>query len=207
MEPSRSLGPGIVLAALAIVLLPWVVGLSLFGLRNTSGSPIAPAATDTRKQADSHPTYQEVQVDWTFYPDWDFKPVLVGPAQYLVFMFHYTNSGRDPIWLMPSCTFVAPGEPRQAANEEIAMYIEDTIEDRVHAKDQTPISFRIPPGEQRHYIVVFENPPGLERFYVEVDAWQERCLRIHYRSAADASGNPVWMNDRNEWIEEYVGRG
>ena len=207
MERSRSLGPGTVLAALAIVLLPWVVGLSLFGLRNTSGSPIAFAATDTRKQADSHPTYQEVQVDWTFYPDWEFKPVLVAPAQYLVFMFHYTNTGRDPIYLMPSCTFVAPGEPRQAANEEIAMYIEDALEDRVDAKDQTPITFRILSGKQRHYIVAFEKPPGLERFYVEVDAWQGRCLRIHYRKTADPSGNSVWVNDHNAWAEAYLGRG
>ncbi len=207
MERSRSLGLGIVLAALAIVLLPWVVGLSLFGLRNTSGSPIASAATDTRKQADSHPTYQGVQVDWTFYPEWEFKPLLAGPAEYLVFMFHYTNTSRYPIWLMPSCTFVAPGEPRQAANEEIAMYIEDALEDRVHAEDQTPITFRIPAGEQRHYLVVFEKPPALVHFYAEVDAWQGRCLKIHYRRDKDASGNLVWINDHNEWIEKYLGRG
>jgi hypothetical protein len=206
MERSISLGPRIVLSALAIVLLPWVVGLSLFGLRNTSGSPIAFAATDTRKQADSHPTYQEVQVDWTFYPDWEFKPLLVGPAEYLIFMFHYTNISRYPIWLMPSCTFVAPSEPRQAVNEEIAMYIEDALEDRVHEKDQTPITFRIPPGEQRHYLVAFEKPSGLERFYVEVDAWQGRCLRIHYRRTGGAE-NLVWVNDHNEWVEKYLGRG
>jgi len=206
MERSKSLGPGLVLAGLAIVLLPWVVGLSLFGLRNTSGSPTTSAATDTRNQTNSHPTYEEVQVDWTFYPDWEFKPLLAGPAEYLVFVFHYTNTDHHPIWLMPSYAFVAPDEPRQAANEEIAMYIEDEVEDRVHAEDQTPITFRIPPDEQRHYIVLFEKPPGLERFYVEVDAWQGRCLRIHYRRTGGPE-NPVWVNDHNEWIEKYLGRG
>ena len=207
MERSRSLGPGTVLAALAIVLFPWVAGLLLFGLRNSNVPPTARAATDTRNNPGLRPVYKGVQVDWTFYPDWEFKPVLVAPAQYLVFMFHYTNTGRDPIYLMPSCTFVAPSEPRQAANEEIAMYIEDEVEDRVHAKDQTPITFRILSGKQRHYIVAFEKPSGLERFYVEVDAWQGQCLRIHYHRAADASGNSVWTNDHKEWIERYAGRG
>jgi hypothetical protein len=206
MARSRSLGPGMVLGALAIVLLPWVVGLALFGLRDTSGPPIASAATDTRKQINSHLTYQEVQVDWTFCPDWQFKPLLAGPAEYLVFMFHYANTGAYPISLMPTCTFVSPGEPRQAVNEEIAMYIEDAIEDQVHAEDQVPISFRIPAGEQRHYIAVFERPPGLKLFYVEVDAWQGRCLRIHYRRTGGGE-KPVWVNDHNEWVEKYLGRG
>jgi len=87
------------------------------------------------------------------------------------------------------------------------MYIEDEVEDRVHAKDQTPISFRLPPGEQRNYLVVFEKPSELERFQVEVDAWQGHRLRIHYRSTREASGRPVWVNDQNAWVEAYVGRG
>ena len=207
MERSRSLGPGTVLAGLVIVLFPWVAGLLLFGLGNSNLAPTAPPATDTRNQPGPHPTYKGVQVDWTFYPDWEFKPLLAGPAQYLVFMFHYTNTSQYPVWLMPSCTFLALGEPRQAANEEIAMYIEDEVEDRVHAKDQTPISFRLPPGEQRNYLVVFEKPSELERFQVEVDAWQGHRLRIHYRSTRDASGSPVWVNEQNAWVEAYVGRG
>jgi hypothetical protein len=207
MGRPRSLGRGSMLAALAIVFFPWLMGLSLFSLQNNNVPPMTGPATDTRNTPGPHPAYKGVQVDWTFYPDWDFKPVLAGPAGYLVFMFHYTNTGRDAVWLMPSCTFVAPGKPRQAPNEEMAMYIEDRLEDRVRAKDQTPITFRIPPGQQRHYTVVFEKSPRLARFYVEVDAWQRHCLRIHYHRTADGSGNPVWISDHNEWVETYTGRG
>lgn len=207
MERSKSSRPAILLPALIIVLLPWALGLSLLELSSNSHPPAAAAATDTRDEPDPRPAYKDVQVDWTFYPDWEFDPLLAGPARYLVFMFHYTNNGRHPIWLMPSYTFVAPDEPRQAANEEVAMYIEDGIEDQVHAEDQTPIAFRIPPGEQRHYTVAFEKPTRLERFYVEVDAWQNRCLRLHYHVARDESGGLVWTHDRSEWVEKYLGRG
>jgi len=186
---------------LLIILLPWLIGFALLGLRGNADT--GPLGTDTTTQPDPALVHDGIRVDWTFYPRWQFKPLAGRAAAYLVFMFHYTNTSDRPLCITPLYTFIAADQPRQSANEEIAMYIEDQLEDRLQAQDQTPISFCIPPGARRHYIVVFEKPPHLQSFYVQVDImdiWQDHCLRIHYRKTADGTGNPVWVNNRNEWV-------
>lgn len=117
------------LIGLAVVLLPWCAGLLLLWLSQGYSTYVSTQAAASRSVHARNLAYKGVQVDWTFYPDWQFKPLLLGKTAYFVFVFHYTNNGDHAIYLMPSYTFATPHEPWQAANEEIATYIEDGIED------------------------------------------------------------------------------
>jgi len=196
-----------VLIGVAVVLLPWCAGLLLLWLwqgqsAHASTSVPASKSDDARDLA-----YKGLQVDWTFYPHWQFKPLLLGKAAYFVFVFHYTNNGDHAIYLMPSYTFAAPHERWQAANEEIATYIEDEIEDELGVTDEPGLIYRVPAGGTRHYIVVFRKSVDVRSFCVDVDIWQDRTLRIHYRRTTEGSGKSSWLNAENEWIEKYLGRG
>lgn len=117
-------------------------------------------------------------------------------------MFHYTNNNQHDVQLMPSYTLVSPGNRDYSANEEILMYIEDRLEDELKVNDETPITYKISSDVTKHYIVTFEKPQALDRFYVDVDAFRDVTLRIHYEKEDRA-----WVNYKNELIKKYKGRG
>ncbi len=188
--------------ALIIVLTPFVIGIAMFLSRGSGRIPVkAHLVTDTRKN-DAGVSYKGIKIDWTFYPDWEYKPLFAPAKKYLVFMFHYTNNTKYGVVLMPSYTFAAPNSRRYSANEEIAMYIEDGLEKRLKANDETPITFNVPAGSTKHYIVTFERPLGMNQFYVDVDAFRDLTLRIKYRKE-----NGSWRNYKNELVKKYKGRG
>ena len=187
---------------LIIALTPFAIGASLFISEKTRAAhQKIDFVTDT-KGDNSGATYKGIKIDWTFYSDWKYKPLLFPAREYLVFMFHYTNNNKNQIVLMPSYTLVSPGERNYSANEEISMYIEDKLEDELKVSDETSISYAISPGSVKHYIATFEKTPSMESFYVDVDIFRDFTLRIHYAKKAGS-----WVNYKNEWIEKYKGRG
>ena len=188
--------------ALVIVLTPFVIGAFLFTVKGSGAiNEKVRFTTDTREN-NKGVIYKGIKTDWTFCPDWEYKPLFSPPEEYLVFVFHYTNNNDHSVSVMPSYTFFSPPNKRYSANEEISMYIEDKLEDRLKIEDQTPIAFEISPNTAKNYIVTFEKPKELKRFYVDVDAFRDVTLRIHYEKE-----NGVWINRENELIGKYKGRG
>jgi len=157
--------------------------------------------SDTRKD-NKGINYKGVKIDWIFCPDWEYKPLLFPAEEYLVFMFHYGNDNEYSIQLMPSYTFVSSDNRRYPANEEISMYIEDELEDKLKVEDETPITFELPPDITKHYIVTFEKPRSLDRFYVDVDIFRDVTARIYYKKE-----DGFWSNYKNELVNKYKGRG
>jgi len=191
-----------IIIALAIVLIPFIIGIPLFLVK--SGGAIHKEAnfiSDTR-QNNKGITYKGIKVDWTFCPDWEYKPLFFPAEEYLVFMFHYRNDNEYNVQLMPSYTFASPPNRRYSANEEISMYIENDLEKSLGADEQTPITFNIPSNTSKHYIVTFEKPEGLDNFYVDVDVFKDVTSRLYYKKE-----NGVWLNFKNELVRKYKGRG
>ncbi len=191
-----------IIIALAIVLTPFIIGIPLFLVK--SGGAIHEEAnfiSDTRKN-NKGITYKGIKVDWTFCPDWEYKPLFFHAEEYLVFMFHYSNDNEYNVQVMPSYMFASPHNRRYSANEEISMYIENALENKLKAEDQTPITFEIPSNATKHYIVTFEKPHSLDNFYVDVDVFRDVTLRLHYKKE-----DGEWSNYSNELIRKYKGRG
>ena len=187
---------------LAIVLTPFILGISFFAAEKiNSRDQKMNFITDTRKN-NNGVTYKGIKIDWTFCPDWKYKPLLFSAQEYLVFMFHYTNNNRREVQLMPSYELVSNDEESYPANEEISMYIEDRLEDELGVADETSITFALEPGSVKHYIASFERTSSLENFYVDVDLFRDVILRIHY-----TKGGNLWINNKNEWVKKYKGRG
>jgi len=188
--------------ASTIVLIPFVLGAILFNprLRNRFREKDN-FVSDTRYD-NKGMNYKGVSIDWAFCPDWQYKPLFFSSKEYLVFVFHYGNNNEYSIDLMPSYTFVSPPNRRYSANEEISMYIEDGVENELGLVDESSMSYKIPSGAAKHYIVTFEKPEGLSRFYVDADIFRDFTLRIHYAKKADS-----WVNVKSEWVEKYKGRG
>ena len=188
--------------ALAIVLTPFIIGIPLFLVK--SGGAIHEEAnfiSDTRKN-NKGINYKGIKIDWTFCPDWEYKPLFFPAEEYLVFMFHYRNDNEFNVQVMPSYTFASPHNRRYSANEEISMYIENALENKLKAEDQTPITFEIPSNDTKHYIVTFEKPHSLDNFYVDVDVVRDVTLRLHYKKE-----DGEWSNYSNELVRKYKGRG
>lgn len=191
-----------IIIALVIVLIPFIIGIPLFLLRSSGRIPVkAHLVTDTRKNNEGI-AYKGIKVNWTFYPDWEYKPLFFTAEEYLVFMFHYRNDNEYNIQVMPSYTLSSPHNMRYSANEEIAMYIEDGLENKLKVEDQTPITFEIPPNATKHYIVTFEKPQLLDNFCVDVDVFRDATLRLHY-----IKEDEEWSNYSNELVRKYNGRG
>ena len=187
---------------LIIVLIPFIIGITLFmANRNTAVHGKTHFITDTRAN-DKGINYKGIKVDWSFCPDWKYKPLFFPARGYLVFMLHYRNDNEYDIQLMPSYTFASPPNRRYSANEEISMYIEDSVENELKLNDETPITYKIPSNVTKHYIVTFEKPPLLDSFYIDVDVFRDVTLRIHYRKE-----NGLWDNYNNELVNKYKGRG
>jgi len=191
-----------IIIALVIILIPFIIGIPLFLLRSSGRIPVkAHLVTDTRKN-NGGVAYKGIKVDWTFCPDWEYKPLFFPAEEYLVFMFHYRNDNESNVQVMPSYTFASPHNRRYSANEEISMYIENALENKLKAEDQTPITFEIPSNATKHYIVTFEKPHSLDNFYVDVDVFRDVTLRLHYKKE-----DGEWSNYSNELVRKYKGRG
>jgi len=191
-----------IIIALIIILTPFIIGIVLFMARESGAAhQKIHFVTDTRKNGKGV-TYKGIKVDWSFCSNWQYKPLFVPAEEYLVFMFHYTNNNQHDVQLMPSYTLVSPGNRDYSANEEIAMYIEDRLEDKLKVNDETSITYKISPDITKHYIVTFEKPQALDRFYVDVDVFRDTTLRIHYEKKGE-----TWVNYENELIQKYKGRG
>ena len=191
-----------IITALIIILIPFILGLALLLTQESQAAhQEINIITDTRK-SNKGITHKKIKIDWTFCPDLVFKPLLAHPDEYIVIMFHYANKDEHGVYLMPSYTFVSPGNRRYSANEEISMYIEDNVENKLKVKDQTPISFELPPDATRHYLVTFEKPRSMDNFFVDVDVFRDATLRIYYKKEGVA-----WVNYKSELINKYKGRG
>lgn len=192
------------IAALAIILAPFIIGILLFMAGAGERKSVYEKAhfiADTREN-EKGIVYKGVKIDWVFCPDYEYKPLFCPAERYLVFVFHYTNANDYNIFLTPSYVFASPPIRRYSANEEISMYIEDGVENKLKVEDQTPITFEISPNDIKHSIIVFEKPHSLNNFYVDVDIFRDKTLRFHYRKE-----NENWINYSNELIEKYMGRG
>ncbi len=191
-----------IIVSLAIIFIPFIIGMTLFLVKSSAvirGK--AHFIMDTRKN-NKGITYKGIKVDWTFCPDWEYKPLFFPAEEYLVFMFHYKNNNDYDVQLMPSYTFASPADRCYSSNEEISMYIEDDLEKSLKADDQTPITFNIPPNASKHYIVTFEKPERLDSFYIDVDVFRDITLVIHYKKE-----NGIWEDYENELVKKYKGRG
>jgi hypothetical protein len=94
--------------------------------------------------------------------------------------------------LTPSYTFTCPPGIRRAANEEIASYIEDAVEEDLGLTTQVPMSFTVPSGETKHYLAVFEYAPSMKHFGVDIKLFQGYGWRLHYEDHGRG-----WIHVRN----------
>jgi len=188
--------------ALTIVLIPFISGVVLFNAKlHGTASERGNFISDTRYE-NKGIDHKGISIDWSFSPDWRYKPLFFPSKEYLVFVFHYKNDSEYDIELAPSYTFVPPPHRRYSANEEISMYIEDDVEDELGITDETSMSYKISPGATIHYIVTFEKPENLNHFYIDVDIFRDDTLRLYYEKKCG-----TWVNANNELIDKYRGRG
>lgn len=187
--------------SMVIVLTPFLIGTALL-MKIDSRAPGGGRFVADTRQDGSGMIYKGVDIDWTFCPEWRYKPLWAPARPYAVFMFRFRNESGWDIQLMPSYTFVSSRHRRYSANEEIAMYIEDEVEAGLGMDDETAITFEVPPGEAKYYLAVFERPALMKDIYLDVDLFRDVVLRIHYKY-----DHGRWINNRNEWVHNYKGRG
>jgi len=191
-----------VIIALTIVLIPFILGAVLFNTKLHSTAPEKGGFISDARYENKGIDHKEISIDWSFCPDWQYKPLFFPSKEYLVFVFHYKNDSEYDIELVPSYTFVSPPHRRYSANEEISMYIEDDVEDELGITDETSMSYKISHGATKHYIVTFEKPENLSHFYIDVDIFRDDTLRLYYEKKGG-----TWVNANNELIDKYRGRG
>jgi C4-dicarboxylate transporter/malic acid transport protein len=198
----RRLTPRFVLMGVATVLIPFLLGPVLLPI--ISGRPVfaaAPRGNDAA--APSERCMQNgVELEWTFFPDWQYKPLLFPADHYLVFVFHYTNDSDFPVYVTPTYTLTCAPRIRHAANEEIAAYIEDAVEDELHLTEETPMTFQVPAHATKHDIATFEKPPAVTAFDVDVEVFDGRSWQLHYEQHGQ-----TWVNSANREVVKYGGRG
>ena len=200
----RPLKAGSVLIGAVTVLIPFLLGIVLFtATPNRHFRASAVLGSDTKDQkAELSLSLNELELEWTFFADWQYKPLLFPADDYLVFVFHYTNHSDFPLYVTPTYTLECKPGIRYAANEEIAAYVEDAVETELGVTDETPITFKVPAGGIKHYIAVFEKPSGLTAFDVTVDVFEGHAWRLRYEKQGNA-----WVNSTNAVITTYRGRG
>jgi hypothetical protein len=119
-----------------------------------------------------------------------------------VFVFHYVNHSDLPLHVTPTYTLTCTPTARYAANEEVAAYIEDALEDELHLTEETPMAFEVPSHGTKHDIATFERPLALTAFDVDVEVFSGRAWRLHY----ERQGR-TWINSANREVIKYDGRG
>jgi len=124
------------------VLIPFLLGIVLFTTTpNRHFRTSAVLGSDTKDQkAELSLSLNELELEWTFFADWQYKPLLFPADDYLVFVFHYTNHSDFPMYVTPTYTLECKPGIRYAANEEIAAYVEDAVETELGVTDETPIN-------------------------------------------------------------------
>jgi len=166
-----------VLLGAAIVVAPFLVGVLLFLAAPARHMPSSAVRADMATTQPNCITHSGLEVQSNVVTDWQYKPLFVGGDEYVVFVLTYTNHSDFPVSLTPSYTLKIPRGSRQAANEEIAAYIEDAVEDAFNITDQTPFTFELPPNGTRYDIATFEKPHDATAFELDVDvldgcSWQ-----------------------------------
>jgi C4-dicarboxylate transporter/malic acid transport protein len=187
-----TLNPAMALVGLVIIFIPLTSGSILYATASAENvfpseqirNPIPPPAEGV--------IFNDLQIQWTFYPALRYKPLLVDASEYLVFVFHFANRSELPMHLTPSYTFTCPPGIRRAANEEIASYIEDAVEKDLGLTTQVPMSFTVPSGEIKHYLAVFECPRSMKHFGVDIKLFQGYGWRLHYENHGQG-----WIHVRN----------
>ncbi|MBN1365253.1 MAG: hypothetical protein JW976_10655 [Syntrophaceae bacterium] len=190
-----------VIVALTITLIPFILGIALF-ITNREGISAKTHFMTNTEENNEGAIYKNIKIDWDFCPGWEYQPLFFHAEEYFVFVFHYTNNNDEDVFLMPSYLFSFSGSRRYSANEEIAMYIEDEIENQLRIEAQTPMSFRMSPHNTKHYLVTFEKPPAIKAFIVDVDIFRDVTLRIYYKKEGQ-----TWIHYKNEFVKSYRGRG
>ncbi|MBN1521752.1 MAG: hypothetical protein JW928_04395 [Candidatus Aureabacteria bacterium] len=188
--------------ALTITLIPFIIGVALFLKKGDQELPRKTRFMTDTGENNKGAVYKGIKIDWAFCPSWEYQPLFFRSEEYFVFVFHYTNSNNEDVYLMPSYSFASSGNRRYSANEEIAMYIEDGIENQLKIQDQTPMNFKISPNSVKHYLVAFEKPPAITAFTVDVDIFRDVTLRLYYKKEGQ-----IWVHDKNEFVNNYNGRG
>lgn len=191
-----------IIVATLFILTPFVLGLALLKLENGATTDKRTRFIEDTRANNTGIVHERVKVDWSFCPDWNYKPLFMHEKEYLVFVFHYQNMGDRMMHLMPSYACYSPQSRSYSANEEISMYIEDKVEDELKIKDETPIAYGVYPDSVKHDIVTFEKSRSLEEFYVDVDLFRDAVLRLYYRKEGG-----VWKNHANKMESIYKGRG
>lgn len=191
-----ALNPAMALAGLLIVFLPLISGTSLYATAPSKDVTPSEQIRDSLSSSAQDVVFNDLQLQWTLYPAWRYKPLFVDADEYLVFVFHFTNRSGLPMHLTPSYTFSCTSGFRRAANEEIAAYIEDAVEENLGLTTQVPMAFTVPGGETKHYLTVFEKPPTMECFNVDIELLQGYGWRLHYEDRGQG-----WVNVKNTLLE------
>ncbi len=187
-----SLNPALITVGLVITLIPFVTGMVIFqttparrpGISNPMQAGLNDAKTGLRSG--------DIELKWTFRPDWQYEPLLGGKNSYMIFVFHYTNHSDFVEHIAPSYSLVAPRGVRVPANEEIAAYIEDAVEDEVGFISEAALAYAIPAHQTVHYIAAFEKPRNVTEFDVCIDFFGSQGWILHYGN--DGNG---WVNRDN----------
>ncbi|MBN1983048.1 MAG: hypothetical protein JW795_16060 [Chitinivibrionales bacterium] len=182
------LKPVMVNVGLAIILFPFVIGIVMFSTATARNYEMSAKIQKGQCREQEVIIEDDIELKWSFIPDYRYKPLILGENEYMVFMFDYINHSDFTKHITPSYSFISQKGKRSPANEEISAYIEDAIEDKVGYTSQTPMPFAIPAHQERHYIAAFEKTHGLNGFTVNIELFNKLGWSLSYEKS------------RNEWI-------
>lgn len=192
-----SLHPALIAVGLTIILFPFVAGTAIFQIMPSRHYSVSYDMQSQSNDSKKGIAQYNLELKWTFLPDWQYKPLLVKKDEYMVFIFHYTNHSDFVEHIAPSYSFSTPLGIRRPANEEIAAYIEDSVENETGFISQTPFSFSIPAHTTRHYIATFEKPRELAEFDVLIELSDNQGWLLHYENTGTG-----WVNPTNSLLRK-----
>ena len=198
----RPLDSRLVLTGLAIVLMPFLLGIGLFSTSPNRSLPDFLEARNNENGEEVGLGLNGLELDCSFFGTWPYQSFLLPAEEYYVFVFHYKNISNLPIHVTPSYTFTSKPSVRYAANEEIAAYLENVIEDELGVTDETAMAFSIGPGVTKHDIATFRKPPRCSGFDVYVELFEEKIWRLHYKIQEE-----TWLTTQSKIEMKYHGRG
>ena len=198
----RSLSAGRTWIGAVVVLIPFILGSALFTTTPARRAPTSSTLKNGSAIVASEVNHNGLRLGFTFVGDWSYKPLLFPSDEYFVFVFRYHNGSKQSVHVTPSYTLTTASGARYAANEEIAAYVEDAVEDKLQVTDETAMAFPVAGGETRDYIAAFEKPPDCTAFDVDVDVFTGHTWRLHFERKGEA-----WVNTVNRLETTYNGRG